>query len=271
VAYDEWNRMYLDEWGVVLRAADGAGVLPRLLRVVDDRDDLWLGFEWLPRVPLRVLLKSDGGKDGLALPLVRSIVHGIARGLARIHQEPLVVIHRDVSPRTVTLATDGTVHVDWRAWRHDTAAVTRTAGIIRGSFDSMSPEQVRGEPLTPASDVFSLGTVAFHALCGRSAFRRESDIDTLRAIFEDDRPRVHDHRPDVPDELGRLIERMLERVPLARPTPAEIVEVLARDLAWATWDDEACARELRSLVPREVEAVLALDDQARAALMRGAP
>jgi hypothetical protein len=101
-------------------------------------------------------------------------------------------------------------------------------------------------------------------------FERESDFDTLRAVHENDRPRVLEARPDAPEPLAALVERMLAQAPGARPTPSEIVEVVDRDLTWAAWDADACAGELRSLVPRDVEAVLALDDRARTALARGA-
>jgi serine/threonine protein kinase len=267
IAYDEWHRMFLDEWARPLLVKDGAGVLIRLERIVDDREDLWIGFEWVPRVPLHALLKDENARGGLPLPLVAALLRDGARALEAVHAPPLQMVHRDVSQRTLSFSLEGCVRLEWRTWGHgELRHMTRSAGIIKGSFATMSPEQVRGLPLTPGTDVWSLGVTAWHALTGANPFARATDFETLEAVRDHARGRVTDRRADAPAPLVELLESMVQRDVARRPTCAAVRAFVERELAWALWDADTIAREVRSLAPRAVDEARARDERARAVM-----
>ncbi|WP_405980885.1 serine/threonine-protein kinase [Streptomyces sp. NBC_00158] len=159
-----------------------------------------------------------------ALPeeTVRRLAAGLASALAEIHRAGLV--HRDLKPENVLLAEDGVRVIDLGIARAaDSGADTRLThtGLVIGSPPFMSPEQAEGRELTPASDVFSLGSVLFLAVTGRNPFAGSSTLMTLYDV-------VH-AEPDlgaVPVGLRVAVERCLAKDPAARPTPAELLGLL---------------------------------------------
>ena len=139
---------------------------------------------------------------------------GIARGLAAAHA--VGVVHRDLKPSNVFLTKDGGVKVldfglaklvgDGSSMREP---VTET-GAILGTVEYMSPEQVRGQPADPRSDVFSFGAVLYEMLSGSRAFGGKSDVETGYAIVNDE-PRAVP--AGTPRRLARLIARCLAKKP----------------------------------------------------------
>lgn len=159
-------------------------------------------------------------------PLLRRLAAGLASALAEIHRVGLV--HRDLKPDNVLLAEDGVRVIDFgiarAAWTgaedEGEPGLTRT-GLVIGSPAFMSPEQAEGERLTAAGDVFSLGSVLVLAATGRSPFVGSS---TLRTLYD-----VVHAEPDlsgVPTGLRGIVERCLAKDPAARPSPAELLELL---------------------------------------------
>ena len=98
---------------------------------------------------------------------VRAPGGGLAEGLAAIHAHGLV--HRDLKPGNVIMAEDGPRIIDLGIAR---ATTLTSVGAMVGTFAYMSPEQVRGEPVMPTSDVFSLGSVLAFAATGRPVRQR---------------------------------------------------------------------------------------------------
>ncbi|MFG2294886.1 serine/threonine-protein kinase [Streptomyces sp. NPDC048603] len=154
--------------------------------------------------------------------VVHRLAAGLASALVEIHRAGL--IHRDLKPDNVLLAEDGVRVIDLGIARtaesEGSTGLTRTGWVI-GSPAFMSPEQAEGKRLTAASDVFSLGSVLVLALTGSSPFARESTLQTLYDV-------VHSE-PDlsaVPAGLRGIVERCLAKDPLARPSPAELLELL---------------------------------------------
>lgn len=108
------------------------------------------------------------GHGALPAPAVRLLAAGLAEALRDIHTAG--VIHRDLKPSNVLLAVDGPRVIDFGIARAaDATTITRT-GIAVGSPRFMSPEQVDGQPVTPATDVFALGAVLVFAGTGRAPF-----------------------------------------------------------------------------------------------------
>ena len=135
------------------------------------------------------------------------------------------IIHCDVKPANLLITPDGTVIlVDFGAAR-PTAA---TAAEILGTALYMAPEQVTGDPVTPATDVYALGAVAYHCVAGRPPFTGATPMQiTLRHVSDQPPPLP----ADVPPELRRLIIRAMNKAPTRRyPTAAHFAAAVRHSL-----------------------------------------
>jgi serine/threonine kinase PknH len=144
------------------------------------------------------------------------IMAGVAEALQAIHAAG--VVHRDLKPSNVLLAADGPRVIDFGIARAvEATALTRT-GMLIGSPQFMAPEQVAGQPTTPATDIFALGSLAAYAVLGRAPFGDGVGEAVLYRVLHQD--------PDLagcPMPLRTVIERCLARDPARRPGPAEII------------------------------------------------
>lgn len=134
------------------------------------------------------------------------------------------VVHRDVKPANVMLASDGRILLtDFGIATHPADTRLTVDGSIIGSLEYMAPERLNGDPGTPApaSDLFSLGVTLYQAVEGTSPFRRDSYPATMAAIARE--------TPPPPRRAGRLtplIRALLAKNPVARPTIPEAFTLL---------------------------------------------
>jgi len=151
---------------------------------------------------------------------VRALGAGLAEGLAAIHAHGLV--HRDLKPGNVIVAEDGPRIIDFGIARAVDATGLTSTGTVVGTFSYMSPEQVRGDPVLPASDVFSLGCVLGFAATGRPPFGSDT---AATVVF-----RIVGQPPDLAgladQELGALIEACLAKSPEDRPAVRAVLTAL---------------------------------------------
>jgi eukaryotic-like serine/threonine-protein kinase len=202
------------------RFADEARLLgrlshPGLVRVLDagiDGDRPYLVLELVRGRSL-----ADAMDDGLEGDEVAQIGAEVAEALAHVHAAGIV--HRDVKPGNVLLDQDGTAKLaDFGIARlvDDTVHHTRT-GFLVGTVAYLSPEQVAGEPVSTAVDVYSLGLVLLEALTGVRAYAGSSVESAFARLAR---------QPEVPATLPApwhaLLTEMTARDPLARPTAAEV-------------------------------------------------
>ncbi|MFG3284129.1 serine/threonine-protein kinase [Streptomyces sp. NPDC048111] len=182
----------------------------------------WVATGYIAGPSLHTVVRGPHG------PLPEHSVHALARGLALalkdIHAVGLV--HRDLKPSNVLVTIDGPRVIDFgiaRALEAGTdGGLTRTGALI-GSPGFMAPEQVRGDPVTPACDVFCLGSVLAYAASGRLPFG-EAASGAHALMF-----RIAQEPPDldgVPESLQELIADCLHKDPAARPTLDRILERL---------------------------------------------
>jgi len=134
------------------------------------------------------------------------------------------VVHRDVKPGNVLLATDGRVLLtDFGiAQVEGDTTITRTGEIV-GSVDYLAPERVRGQDPGPASDLWALGATLYTAVEGRSPFRRTSPLTTMQAVVDEEPSQPRYAGP----ALGPVIEAFLRKDPATRPSAAEAEQMLA--------------------------------------------
>lgn len=179
------------------------------------------------------------------LPLEESVRLGrqIAEGLAAAHRRG--ILHRDLKAENVIITPDGEAKVlDFGlAKRLDGGAeesLTRATGVV-GTFRTMSPEQARGLPLDPRSDLFSLGILLYEMLTGRSPFKAETPLDTLQRICTARQVPVQEIRPEASAALSLLVDDLLEKDAAFRPADAQTVagrlEAIRDELRGLTLDN----------------------------------
>ncbi|MFJ3725442.1 protein kinase [Streptomyces sp. NPDC090045] len=180
----------------------------------------WVATGYVPGPDLHTVVAERYGP--LPEPSVLALAHRLALALGAIHQAGL--IHRDLKPSNVLIAVDGPRVIDFGIARPlETLADgvrTRTGAVI-GSPGFMSPEQVRGQELTPACDLFCLGSVLAYAATGRAPFG-SADLGVHALML-----RVAEEEPDLEgltQPLFDLIRDCLHRDPVRRPTPQEVAE-----------------------------------------------
>jgi hypothetical protein len=199
----------------------------------------WLATAYIPGPSLSAAVRDSGP---LPLASLLPLAAGLAEALSAIHAAGLV--HRDLKPSNVVLAPDGPRVIDFGiAYAAEASALTET-GAIMGSPGYMSPEQAQGQPVGPASDVFSLGTVIAFAASGAAPF---GSGPAAALVY-----RVVNAQPDlasVPAELRPLVERCLAKDPAARPPLSELLAAFGGDLIPENWLPQAIASTLGSYAP----------------------
>ncbi|MFE9860463.1 serine/threonine-protein kinase [Streptomyces sp. NPDC005780] len=183
----------------------------------------WIATEYVEGLSLRDHVRSRGS---LSLPAAVEFALGLTFGLASIHKAGLV--HRDLKPGNVLLTDDGPKIIDFGlAYATDFSQATHT-GMILGTPGYFSPEQVQGQPVSAASDVFSLGAVLTFASSGEHAFK---GVTALTAQYH-----VVHEEPDlsgVPEELRDVVAACMHKDPQMRPP---LNSVLAHLTALRSYD-----------------------------------
>ncbi|WP_437779576.1 serine/threonine-protein kinase [Sorangium sp. So ce1097] len=176
----------------------------------------YLVMEWLEGEDLAARLARAELTVAESLALARRV----AGALAAVHA--LGVVHRDIKPSNIFLC-DGRVEqarlIDFGVARPEraTAVITRSSSAV-GTLGYMAPEQARGSAdLDARADVFALGCVLFECLTGQPAYAGGNPMAVLAKLLLASPPRVRDERPEVPEALDALVERMLSREPAGRP------------------------------------------------------
>jgi serine/threonine protein kinase/Tol biopolymer transport system component len=167
------------------------------------------------------------------LPLDEALDIGaqIARGLAKAHRQG--ILHRDIKPANLMLTVDGVVKIlDFGIAKlmGGAAGLTRLGGTV-GTPAYMSPEQMRGEEVDPRTDLWSLGVVLYEMVAGRRPFPGD-DPTVVRAAVLAARPEpLRVRRPEVPEELERIVDGLLQKDARERPPDADSVAAALRTLS----------------------------------------
>ncbi|NRQ31575.1 protein kinase [Nonomuraea sp. NN258] len=190
----------------------------------------YLVMELVHGEPLSAILARNGS---LGPEVALDVVHQTARALHAAHTS--AVVHRDIKPGNLLVTPEGTIKVtDFGIARALEAAPVTQTGTVLGTAQYVSPEQAQGLTLTPATDIYSLGVVAYECLSGRTPFRGDSQVAiALRHLNEPPPPLG----VDVPAPVRELVMSMLAKEVEQRPATAlEVADrayVLRESLAGA--------------------------------------
>jgi hypothetical protein len=226
---------------VAVKVIDGAEAAPRVMReaqavarlahrniatlyeLAGEGDRAFLVSELIDGTTLRRL-----GRDGeLSDRLVASIGADAAAALAHAHRNG--VVHRDVKPENVMVATGGTAKlVDFGIARISGERTLTATGAVLGTLAYMAPEQADGQRPGPAADAYSLALTLYECFCGEHPLVRENAAATARAIGEPIAP-LAEVRTDLPVALVDAIDSALDPDPELRPLASELEAVLAAE------------------------------------------
>ncbi|MBL9013419.1 MAG: protein kinase [Myxococcales bacterium] len=157
-------------------------------------------------------------KQVMPVPMACFVIAKVLEGLDYAHRKrdplgrPLEIVHRDCSPQNVLVSYEGEVKVIDFGIAKATSRNSRTmAGVLKGKFGYMSPEQVRGLPLDRRSDIFALGTMLYECLTGERLFQGETDFSTLEKVRNVDIRNPRDLNPNIPEAIERVILKALAK------------------------------------------------------------
>lgn len=173
----------------------------------------FLVMELVPGEPLSAILDRD---RTLSADKVLDIVAQTSAALHAAHQAGLV--HRDVKPGNLLITPEGRVKItDFGIARIADQVPLTATGQVMGTVQYLSPEQASGQAAAPATDVYSLGIVAYEALAGRRPFTGESQVAIAMAHINDTPP---DLPGTVPEPVRNLVLSCIAKTPADRPTSA---------------------------------------------------
>lgn len=151
-----------------------------------------------------------------------------ARGLHFAHEfsdakgKPLNIVHRDISPSNIFVSYTGQVKVlDFGIAKAESRVTNTTAGVVKGKYMYMAPEQASSGAIDRRADVFSLGVSMYEALTNTRPFARDSDLAILNAVLKCDFKPPRLIRPDVPIELENVVMKAMALKPEDRYQTAE--------------------------------------------------
>lgn len=181
----------------------------------------YLAMEFIAGRTMAQIIRSDD-----QVPLARKVhwLSELCAGLAHAHESGIV--HRDVKPSNLLIAQGtGTLRlVDFGIAHGNEASGMTMAGMIVGTPQYMSPEQITGQPVDARSDIFSVGAVAYELLTGRQAFGGDNLYHVSKQIVGEQPRPIESFVPDVPQALVKAIAKCLQKEPSARADTARLLE-----------------------------------------------
>lgn len=230
-------------------------------------DLYFLAMEYIHGKDLKsIMIRLKVRKGEFPIPLAVHIMAQVLRGLDYAHHKcdkygrPLQLVHRDISPQNVMISFSGQVKIlDFGIAKASARSPSTQAGVLKGKFSYMSPEQAKGEDVDPRTDIFSAGIVLWELLTLEPCFEGDTDIELLKNVRKGKVRHISDVNPKIPREFSEIVMKALQKKPRKRyATSGEFADALEKyqnerfgKLTEA--DTAAFLRNLYDVAPHEVE------------------
>lgn len=193
---------------------------PNIVQIYDfgeERGSYFIAMELVRGATLRwVIDNAVAVRRPIPLQHALRIVSDVLCGLHYAHERTdddgtaLRLIHRDISPVNILISRSGIAKLcDFGVAKSEMQRVMTRAGIVKGKFRYMAPEQINAEPLDRRADLFAVGVVLWEMLVGRRLFDQASEDEAVNAIRAGKYPAPSDLRPGVPRPVDRILRRAL--------------------------------------------------------------
>lgn len=198
------------------REAESAGGLnhPNIIKIYDAGEDHEVSYIAMELLEGEDLKKYTEKTNLLPLQTVHDYISKIADALDYAHQQG--VIHRDIKPANIMLLKDGSLRITDFGIARITASSKTQTGAVLGTPSYMSPEQLSGKKVDGKSDLFSLGVMFYELLSGEKPFNGDSIAELLFKISNERHPSLKDKNPAIPDNIVKIIDKLLEKTPELR-------------------------------------------------------
>ena len=200
---------------------------PHIVDVYDvgqDGDLHYIVMEYVPGSDLKALIVRQA-----PLPAEQAVMiaEAVAKGLDAAHR--LGMIHRDIKPQNIIVGEAGQVKItDFGIAKSKMSTALTETGVTFGTADYISPEQARGQPAGPQSDLYSLGVTLYEMLTGRLPFSGDSSIAVAMQHVSAEPPPPRMYNPRIPPQLEAIVLQALNKAPADRPASArEFAQLLA--------------------------------------------
>ncbi len=200
---------------------------PNIVQIYDVAqvgNDYYIAMEFVDGKHLGQVIRRVAEKNSFfPIPAAVCIINDVAKALAFAHSardsmgQPLQIIHRDVSPQNILISYHGAVKLtDFGIAKAANKLYQTTAGVIKGKFSYLAPEQLTGAPASPSSDIFALGITLWEMLCNRRLFQGKTDIETIQLVQGCVVPPLSQYRTDADPAIEEILQRMVHRDPNVR-------------------------------------------------------
>lgn len=214
---DEFITMFIDEAKIAVQLTHANIAQIFDLGKVDD--SFFIALEYVHGRDLRAIFnRARQRNEPLPIQLVCYVIMKVCEGLDYAHQKRdgsgqfLNLVHRDVSPQNILVSHEGEVKViDFGIAKAAGKAGKTQAGILKGKFGYMSPEQVQGMEIDRRSDIFGLGICLYELLTGERLFVAESDFATLEKVRNVDIMPPSTYNRRISEELEQIVLKALAR------------------------------------------------------------
>ncbi|MBI5486117.1 MAG: protein kinase [Deltaproteobacteria bacterium] len=214
---EEFIKMFIDEAKIAVQLTHQN--IAQIIDLGKVGDAYFIAMEYIHGRDLRATFDRSKKKgEILPLPMSCFTMMKLCEGLDYAHNKKdasgasLNLVHRDVSPQNILISFDGEVKIiDFGIAKAANKAAKTQAGILKGKFGYMSPEQVRGLPLDKRSDIFSCGIILYELVTGERLFIGESDFSTLEKVRNVEIMPPTTYNRAIPEELERIVLKTLAK------------------------------------------------------------
>ena len=231
----EFISMFVDEARIAVQLSHANIV--QVLELGKHDENLYIAMEYISGRDLRqVIERFRKQKQQMPIPQACLMVAEVCEALDYAHRKrdasgrPLGIVHRDVSPQNVLVSFEGeTKLIDFGIAKAESRLQKTQAGILKGKFSYMSPEQVKGLPIDSRSDIFAAGILLWELVCGEKLFTGDSDFAILEKVRQGLVPAPRSVTRTCPEGLEKVILKALATEPTQRyQTASELHDDLMR-------------------------------------------